>query len=92
MGSIATKSPPVAPRQTVQEAIRELAEQLPSNRRSPFLKRARVLEELPASQTRRVLDIIRQRAGDGRLDYNWVSSFIAVLRRLKSEEDHSFSG
>jgi len=87
MGNIATKS---APRQTVQDAIRELAEQLPSNRRSSFLKAAKALEELSACERRRALGIIRQRAGDGRLDYRWVSSFLAVLRRLRAEEDHCF--
>ncbi|UCF43222.1 MAG: hypothetical protein JSV99_11710 [Planctomycetota bacterium] len=89
MGSIATKSSPVAPRQTIQDAITELAEHLPSNRRSSFLKAAKALEELPASERRTALGIIRQRAGDGRLDYRWVSSFLAVLHRLKAEENHS---
>ncbi len=89
MGSIAAKSSPAAPRQIVQDAIRELTEQLPSKCKSPFLKTAKVLEELPISQMRKALGIIRQRAGNGRLDYRWVASFLAVLRRLKAEEDHS---
>jgi hypothetical protein len=87
MGNITTKSSPLAPGQTVQDAVRELADQLPSNCKSPFLKTAKVLEELPVSQMRRALGIIRQRAGDGTLDYRWVRSFLAVLQRLKAEEE-----
>jgi hypothetical protein len=87
MGNIATKSSPAAPQQIVQDAIRELAEKLPSDCKLPFLKTAKVLEELPASQMRSALGIIRRRVGNGRLDYHWVASFLAVLRRLKAEED-----
>jgi len=87
MGNIATKS---GPRQTVQDSIREVAAQLPSKYRSALLRASKTLAELPASERRTALGIIRQHAGDGRFGYRWISSFLAVLRRLKAEEDHCF--
>jgi hypothetical protein len=92
MGKVTTKSSPVAPRQTVQDEIRELAEHLPSRRRSALLKTSKTLADLPASQRRRALGIIRQRAGGKRFDYRWITSFLVVLGRLKAEEDHPVRG
>jgi hypothetical protein len=92
MGKVATKSSPVAPRQTVQDEIRELAEHLSSRRRSALLRTSKALADLPASQRRRALGIIRQRAGGRRFDYRWITSFLAVLSRLKAEENHPVRG
>jgi len=86
MGQIAIKSSLGASQHEVQDKIRKLTGYLSLRQRSAILK---VLGELSASERRATLAIIRQQGKNGGLDYPWLASFFAVLRKLKAEENQS---
>ena len=89
MGQITTKSSPVASEHEFQDEIKKLTEHLSVGQRLALLKRSKVLAELPASERRAAVDIIRQRDKNGGLDYPWFASFLAVLSKLEAEESGS---
>lgn len=89
MGQIETKSSLDAPQLEVRDEISELTEHLSLGQRSAVLRTSKVLAGLSASERRAALDIIRQRAQNGGLDYPWFAGFLAVLGRLKAEESRS---
>lgn len=86
MGQVATKSTRLAPQREVQAAIRKFARHLPPAQRSLMQKTSKMLAELPASERRAAVDIIRRRDKNEGLDFRWLTSFVAVLRKLKAEE------
>lgn len=89
MGQIATKSSLGASQHEVQDKIRKLAEHLSVMQKSVVLRTSKVLAKLSTSERRAALNIIRQKDKNGGLDYPWLTSFFAVLRKLKAEEDPS---
>ena len=89
MGQIATKSSLGASQHEVQDKIRKLAEHLSLRQKSVVLRTSKVLAKLSTSERRAVLNIIRQKDENGGLDYPWLASFFAVLRKLKAEENQS---
>ena len=89
MGQIAIKSSPVASLHEFQDKIRKLTERLSLRQRSAILRTSKVLAELPTSERRAALAIIRQRDKNGWLDYPWIASFLTVLSKLKAEENQS---
>lgn len=89
MGQIAGKSLFVASTPQIQREIRNLVKHLSSDRRSVVLKTSEVLAKLRASERRSAEDILRRRYKNGGLDYSWLTSFLAVLSKLKAEESQS---
>jgi len=88
MGQVITKSSFVECHHHVQDEIRKLTKNLPLRQRSAVLRISNRLAELPASERRAALNIIRQRYENRGLDYPWLTSFLAVLGNLKAEQSH----
>ncbi|MHC4571426.1 MAG: hypothetical protein ACYS0C_05045 [Planctomycetota bacterium] len=89
MGQIATKSSLGVSQHEIQGKIRKLAEHLSLRQKSVVLRTSKVLAKLSTSERRAVLNIIRQKDKNGGLNYPWLASFFAVLRKLKAEENQS---
>ncbi len=86
MGQIATKSSLGASQHEVRYKIRKLAGYLSLGQKSAILE---VLAKLSTSERRAALNIIRQKDKNGGLYYPWLARFLAVLRKLKAEENQS---
>jgi hypothetical protein len=89
MAEIATKSLPVLSHYKVHDKIRKFAQHLPLRQKSVVLRASKMLAELSPSERHAALDIIRQWNNNGELDYPWLASFLAVLGKLKAEENQS---
>ena len=79
MVQVAAKSLPVE----YQHEIRKLIKHGSQRQKSAVQKALTVLDELPASQRRLAMNIIRRKLKNGGVDGRWLIGFLVLLRKLK---------
>jgi hypothetical protein len=89
MRKIESKSSLLESRHEIQGKVRKLLRDLSLSQKLAMLEASDMLAELPPSQRRAALHIIRQRNKRAEVDVAWLASFLKVLRALKAEEDRA---
>lgn len=89
MRKIESKSSLLESQHEVQGKVRKLLRDLSLSQKLAMLKASDILAELPPSQRRAALHIIRQRNKRTEVDVAWLASFLKVLRALKAEENRA---
>jgi hypothetical protein len=87
MRKIESKSSLIESRHEVQGKVGKLLRDLSLSQKLTMLKASDILAELPPSQRRAALHIIKQRNKYAEVDFAWLASFLKVLKALKAEEN-----
>ena len=87
MGQVRTKSELVDSRHKVQDEIRKLVRGSGVAKKLTATRASNVLAAMKPSERRAVLDIMKKRDKNGKLNYLWLATFLKVLKALKTEEN-----
>ncbi len=86
MTQVKTKPSVVAQRPVVARKMAEFTKHLSAPQKSTVMRAAKVLAQLSPSQRSELFALLQKRNTNGGLDYQWLTSLLTVLKKLKAQE------